>query len=202
MFVYRGKVPHLYQVSPGRGSGAQPDEAGTRSWPHDSCTRPPRSHWPQRSPLTGSREGHHKGSRVGIFLGTLPHLTAGILEADRLPCSYSGLWKSADMQRNWSSDDEFKHHRHSFTGVVVRAGLGALLAGTERAAGWSLSVPRSALCSGRLVCVPVSKARSPLPFCSLQQQCAPRIKLSAQQYPHLTPFIKDCCTNKPQVSKS
>lgn len=150
MFVYRGKVPHLCQVSPGRGSGAQPDEAGTRSWPHDSCTRPPRSHSPQRSPLTGSKEGHHNSSRVGIFLGTLPHLTAGILEADRLPCSYSGLWKSADMQRNWSSDDEFKHHRHSFTGVVVRAGLGALLAGTERAAGWSLSVPRSALCSGRL----------------------------------------------------
>lgn len=111
---YHGKVPHLCQVSPGRGSGAQPDGAETRSWPHDSCTRPPRSHSPQRSPLTGSREGHHKSLRVGIFLGTLPHLTAGILEADELPCSYSGLWKSADLeeelkQRRWV----YTSHRHS-----------------------------------------------------------------------------------------
>lgn len=107
------KAPHLCQVSPGRGSGAQPDGAGTRSWPRDSCTRPPRSHSPQRSPPTGSREGHHKSSRVGIFLGTWPHLTAGILEADRLPCTFPGLWNSADMKRNWSSDDEFKHPQHS-----------------------------------------------------------------------------------------
>lgn len=32
-----------------------------------------------------------------------------------------------------------------------------------------------------------SKAQPPLPFCSLQQQCVPRFKLSAQQDPHLTP---------------
>lgn len=56
------------------------------------------------------------------------------------------------------------------------------------------------------VCVPVSKAHSPLPFCSLQQQCVPRIKLSAQQYPHLTPsnsnWFKACFRNKLEINKS
>lgn len=147
------KVPHLCEVSPGRGSGAQPDAAGTRSWPHGSCTSSPPSHSPRISPLPGSREGHHKSSRVGIFLGTLPHLTAGILEADRLPWSYSGLWKSADTKSNWSSDDEFKHHRHShhWLGRWCALVLGGSSGGRRRsAAGWSLSVPRSTLCSGRL----------------------------------------------------
>lgn len=169
------KAPHLCQVSPGRGSGAQPDEAGTRSWPHDSCTRPPRSHSPQRSPLTGSREGYQKSSRVGIFLGTLPHLTAGILEADRLPCSYSGLWKSADRKRNWSNDDEFKHHRHSHHWLGWSCGSSC---GHRERCGLEPVCPTFNTLQWSAVCVPVSKERSPLPFCSLQQQCVSRIRLS------------------------
>lgn len=183
------KVAHLCEVSPGRGSGAQPDAAGTRSWPHDSCTSSPRSHSPQISPLTGSKKGHDKSSRVGIVLGTLPHLTAGIVEADRLPWSYSGLWKSADMESNWSSDDEFKHHRHShhWLGRSCALVLGGSSSGhRESAAGWSLSVPRSTLCSGRLSACLIPKRTLPPFLFTSATVCAPNEALCIIS-PHVTP---------------
>lgn len=70
-------LAHLCQVSPGRGAVAQPGATGTRSSPHDSCTRPRRSRWPRaRQPRTKSKR-IRKSLREGMFLGTLPHLTAG-----------------------------------------------------------------------------------------------------------------------------
>lgn len=109
---YRRQTPHahLCQVSPVRGSAARPAAAGKRSSLHDSCTRSRRSHSLQIGPLTKPRR-IRKSSRVGIFLGTLQHLTPGIL-VDSLYCSLTANWVTvlnldgAEVQ--WS-DDEFKH---------------------------------------------------------------------------------------------
>lgn len=93
----------------------------------------------------------------------------------------------------------------SFTGAVVRAGFGGLFwRGTVSAAGWSLSVPRSTLCSGRLSACLVPKRALPSLFCSLQQQCvcAPELSSLRNNIPHLTASNSNfVAKNKTQSSK-
>lgn len=168
-------LSHLCQVSPGRGAVAQPGATGTRSSPHDSCTRPRRSRWPRARPRTKSKR-IRKSLREGMFLGTLPHLTPGK--------RFGGGLDSCRLAPNCGTgtggrDGGFEHLTNvpgptftSLSGGESERSRGVF--SWESGAGWSLSVPRSALCSGLLSArlFPKPCARPPLPRCLLQL-CGP-----------------------------